>query len=131
MFTIMAVFLPSLLALKIMDYLLGGLNLKNLILYYGILLLLSQSIGNMIVPSFLDIDKSLWNSLNAGTDFFSLYVLILIIINLLLAGIIVILIKNVKIEIEVEYVKNDKEDVKSYKKRFNNIKKLYKKNKDK
>ena len=131
MFTIMAVFLPSLLALKVMDYLLRGLNLKNLILYYGILLLLSQSIGNMIIPSFLDIDKSLWNSLNAGTDFFSLYVLILIIINLLLAGITVILIKNVKIEIEVEYVKNDKEDVKSYKKRFNNIKKLYKKNKDK
>ena len=142
MYTVIELLLPSLFGLKIMDYLLKGLTVKNIIFYYSILLLLSQAINNIIVVSFFDIDKSLWTSLNEVSMFFSNYVLISIVINILLALIFVILIKNVKLEVEVEYAENSKENKtvlsennkkkqKNRKKMFTNFKKHFKKNKNK
>ena len=57
MYTAMATFLPSLVGLKAMDYLLKGLTKKNLIFYYGILLILSQAIVNIIVINTLKMKK--------------------------------------------------------------------------
>ncbi len=145
MYTVMATFLPSLVGLKVMDYLLRGLTKKNLIFYYGILLILSQTIVNIIAVNKLDIEKSLWDSLNMGTEFFSIYVLISIATNLLLAVIFTLIIKNIKIEVEVKYAesnKNKKAPVKvanvsnkqnsqNRKKPFSKIKKHFQKNKNK
>ncbi len=109
MYALIAMLLPSLFGLKVMDYLLKGLKIKNLIFYYGILLLMSQGINNLIVLSFFDIDNSLWNALNEVSTFFSIYILISIVINILLVLMFVILIKNIKLEVEVKYEEKDEE----------------------
>ena len=109
MYALIAMLLPSLFGLKVMDYLLKGLKIKNLIFYYGILLLVSQGINNLIVLSFFDIDNSLWSALNEVSTFFSIYILISIVINILLVLMFVILIKNIKLEVEVKYEEKDKE----------------------
>lgn len=147
MFAIIAILLPSFLGMKLMDYLLNGLKLKDLILYYGILVLLTQSINNVLVKYYYNLDDNLWNSLNIGTDFFSIYILVSIVINILLVLILVVLIKNIKFEVEVEeyagksknnetsITKNKhvfiKKDSKNSKELFAKIKRPFKKNKNK
>ena len=145
MYALIALLLPSLLGLKVMDYLLKGLTIKNIIFYYCILLLISQGINNLILVSFFDIDN-LWNSLNDVSNFFSIYILISSVINVLLVLIFVVLIKNIKLEVEVEYagkidenktnsVKSKQKDSnkksKNFKGLFTKVKSHFKKDKNK
>ena len=107
MFAIVAILLPSFVGIKLMDHLLKSLKVKDIVIYYGILVLFTQGINNILVKYYYNINDTLWNSLNIGTDFFSIYILVSLIINVLITLLLVVIVKNIKFEVEVAYAKKN------------------------
>ncbi len=146
MFAVVAILLPSFVGIKLMDHLLKSLKVKDIVIYYGILVLFTQGINNILVKYYYNINDTLWNSLNIGTDFFSIYILVSLIINVLITLLLVVIVKNIKFEVEVAYAKKNnvsntkykkdkrfsgKEDNNNFKNLFTRFKKDFKKDKNK
>ena len=125
MFTIIAVLLPSVLGVKLIDYLYKGLNLKRSLYFFVSLLLISSFINNFLVCVLFKIDSGILVYLNDLPFFFCKYVLISLIINILFALLIVVMMKNVSLEVEVLDEKDKK--VKKTKKNSKSIKRVSKK----
>lgn len=112
-YSFLAIFIPSVLGLKLLDYLNRGLTLKNTIYYYFILVILSNLFNSILCPLVFGIKNNVYDSINYYPSFFGKYVLVSIIINILLAIIIVVLRKSFKLEIEEK--KNEKKSKKTIK----------------
>lgn len=118
MFMLIAVLVPSLVGVKILDYLEKGISLKNGIYYFAILLLFSSVIDNILTYLLFNINSDILTYLNTLPIFFCKYILISVVINVLLAIIIFIIKSNVIFEIEVE--KNEKIPKRKFAKKKNN-----------
>lgn len=108
MFMLIAVLIPSVVGVKIIDYLVHGLNLKRTIYWFAILLLISTCLNNIIVYLAFGLDSNILSHLNNLPIFFCKYVLISFIINIVMAFGIVVCMKNFSIEIKKETIKEEK-----------------------
>lgn len=130
MFAVIAIIGPSIIGLKLLDYLLKGLSKKNIIYYFVILLTLSLALNNAISYLVFNI-TDIFTSLNAFPIYFSKYITISLIINIVLSLLWVVIIKNVSLKIEVERIETDEQKPKKTKKNSKLGRKIFKKNKDK
>ncbi len=127
MYALLAVFGPSIIGLKLLDYLKKGLNIKNVIYYYLSLLVLSSACTNVVVYYLLGTKKDLFDLLNSSVFFFGQYTLINVLVNIILVLIIYVFIKNISFDIVVKEVDTGDGKVKEEKtpkQRFNKIKKV-------
>ena len=135
MYALIAILAPSILGVKIIDYLNKGLSFKNTIYYFTILLLFSSILNSVIAYSLLNIDDKLFNNLNSSLVLFEEYSLISIFINILLALIVIVVQKNASFTLEVKDVKKSKKNEVKTKRRIKkdrkNNTKISKKNKNK
>lgn len=99
MYAIIAILLPSVLGVKILDYFNRGLSLKNTIYYFLILVLVSNFLNNIFAHVMFDVSENVFGALNDFPIFFSKFVLVSIIINLFLVFLIVVLQRSLKLEI--------------------------------
>ena len=114
MLAIIALLGPSIIGLKFLDYLIK-LNRKNTIYYFVILLTMSVTINNVISYLLFDVMDVVYH-LSFFPIYLAKYVLISLIVNIVLALILSILIKNVSLKIEVQKVENPKKIKKANKK---------------
>lgn len=114
MLVIIALFGPSIIGLKFLDYFVK-LNKKNTIYYFVILLTISITLNNIISYLFFNIADVIYH-LNILPIYFGKYVFISLMINIVLAVILSIIIKGVSLKIEVENVEKNKKSTKSIKK---------------
>ena len=84
-------------------------NLENKIVYYLILVLLSNTIGLIISKVFFGFSSNLDSSLENYPLFTFKYIIISIIINILLSFVISFFRKNVSFSIEIKDEDNEKE----------------------
>lgn len=96
---LMAILLPSVLGVKILDYLNKGLDLKNTVYYYFILVLFSNFFNNIFSYLIFKINENIFYSLCEYPILFSKFILVSIVINILLVFLIIILQKNIKIDV--------------------------------
>ena len=107
MFALIAVFLPSVIGVKIIDYLIGKLDLKRTIYWFCILLLLSTVVNNIIAYLVFGLDSQILYYLNTLPILFCKYVIISIMLNIILALGIIVCIKNISIEIKTAKIKEE------------------------
>ena len=100
-YAFIAIFLPSVLALKLFDYLNKGISLKNSFYYYAVLLLISSFVNNILSYFLFNMSSNIIDSF-IYPIFFSKYILMSIIVNILIMFIIIVLKNNVKFEINVK-----------------------------
>ena len=96
---LIAILFPSVLGVKILDYLNKGLSLKNTVYYYFILVMLSNFFNNIFSYLFFKVNENIFYALCEYPIFFSKFVLVSIAINILLVLLIIILQKNIKIDV--------------------------------
>lgn len=101
-----AIFLPSVIGVKIMDYLEKGLSLKNIIFYYIILVTVSLGINSVFSYLFFNINSEIVNNLNSLPIFLSKFLLVSIVINIVLSILLCVIKNNFSFNIEVK--KNEK-----------------------
>lgn len=130
MFSLIAIFGPCIIGLKLLDYLKKGLSIKNSIYYYLVLLVLSSACTSIIVYYLFGTKNKLFELLNNSVLYFGEYTLINVLVNIILVLIIYIFIKNVSFKVVVEEVKNERK-TKTSKKHFNKIKKVFSKKQEK
>ncbi len=106
MFSLIAVFIPSVLGVKLIDCILKKSDWKRMGYFYCLLLLVSTIINNIIAVSIFGLSSDLLLSLNTDQMVFIKYTIVSIIVNILIAIIIVINVKHLSIDIVVK--KNEK-----------------------
>lgn len=128
MLTFIALFIPSAVGLKLIDYFDKGLDFKRNIYYYILLLLLSTIITNVLVYLFFGVANNITAYLDSLPIFFAKYALVSLVLNLLLGLIIVVIRENISFQIEVEKVEKErKKDSKDNKNNIEKIKRIFKK----
>jgi len=105
MLALIAIFAPSFLGLKIIDYSEKGLSLKNSIYYFMVILMFTNIITNVITYLCFNISSDMILYLNTLPIFFAKYVITAIIATVLIAIGIIVFKKNISFKIEV--VKNE------------------------
>lgn len=110
MYLFICLFLPSIIGIKFIDILIKNLKTKDLIIYYLMLVLFSNTICIIISRFLFNIEQDMIFNLNSCPMFFVKYVLISIILNLIISFIFSLIIKNFSLSLEV--VKNDKKQSK-------------------
>ena len=108
MVAFIAVFLPSVIGVKVLDYLEKGLSLKNIVFYYIILVTLSLEFNSVFSYLFLHVDSELTNNLNNYPGILSKFLLISIIINIILSVLFYVLKRNFSFDIEVKQNEKNK-----------------------
>ena len=108
MFAFIAIFIPSIIGVKIIDYIEKGISLKQSIYHYSILILLSSVFNNLVSYILFHLKSQIIVYLNTLPIYFCKYVIISIVINILLAFIFIIIEKNVSFELEVESINERK-----------------------
>ena len=122
MLAFVAIFVPSIIGLKLVDYYYQGLSNKRCIYYYSFLLLFSLIINSILVNVLFGLDKDMIKYLNFHLVYFAIYSFASIIINIIIAFVIIVVKEKVTITLEVQ--NNDK----SIKTVINNFKRRNNKN---
>lgn len=99
MYGLIALFFPSVVGIKLLDYLKRGLNLKNTIYYYLIFVLCSNLVSVFLSVYIIGMLSDPFEAINRFPIVFSEYVLISLFINVILCFLTIIIQKNVKLEI--------------------------------
>lgn len=102
MFGVIAVFIPSVIGIKLFDYLRKGLSLKNTIYYYLIFLGLSWMISVSLGVSIFGTDSNLFNEMCNDSFVFAKFAGFNTLVNIILALLVEIIIKNVSFNISAE-----------------------------
>ena len=102
MFGVIAVFIPSVIGIKLFDYLRKGLSLKNTIYYYLIFLGLSWMISGSLGISFFGTNSNLFNEMCNDSFVFAKFAGFNSLVNIILALLVEIIIKNVSFNISAE-----------------------------
>ena len=103
LYAVIAILLPSVFGLKLLDYLKRGISLKNSFYYYMILLLGSSFINNILSYFFFDINSNFIDNF-IYPIFFSKYVLMSVFVNTIIVLIIIVLQNNIQLEVKVKKV---------------------------
>ncbi len=106
MFSFVAIFVPSILGVGVIEYFKKNINLKNSIYYYAILLAFSNVINVVVSYCLFDVSSSIAIILDSAPIYFCKYIVVSILVNCILAFLIVLFEKNISFEVEV--VKNEK-----------------------
>lgn len=104
MFGVIAVLIPSVIGIKLFDYLRKGLSLKNTIYYYLIFLGISWIICSSLGSSLFEVNNNLFIKLCNDPFLFSEFTGLNILINVILAILTEVIIRNIKINITTEKV---------------------------
>lgn len=104
MFGIIAVLIPSVIGIKLFDYLRKGLSLKNTVYYYLIFLGLSWIICSSLGSTLFTVSNNLFIKLCNDPFLFSEFTGLSILINVILAILIEVIIRNIKINIVTDKV---------------------------
>ena len=102
MFGVIAVLIPSVIGIKLFDYLRKGLNLKNTIYYYLIFLGISWIICSSLGGSLFEVNNNLFIKLCNDPFLFSEFTGLNILINVILAILTEVIIRNIKVNITTE-----------------------------
>lgn len=115
MMAFVAIFLPSIIGIKILDYLENGLTLKNIIFYYLTFVTLSLGFNSVFSYMFFHINNVIVDNLNNLPIFFSKYLIISIIFNIILSVLFYVLKRNISFSIEVKSNEKSKKRIKKNK----------------
>lgn len=107
MYSLLVLLLPSIIGLKFMDLLNKFKSIKDFIIYYLMLVLFSNYLCIFIVVAINKFNENLFSYIENHLTFSFKYLTLLIIINLLLAFIFSIIIKNFNISLEVKHEKKN------------------------
>ena len=119
MFALIAILIPSLIGLKIIEYFFKEFNLKDYIYYYLVLLLFTSILNCIVAYSIFHLEANIFYHLNWLPIYFCKYSLISIFVNVLFAFFIVVIVKNISCKIEVlKSEKNFSSSRKKHKKIF-------------
>lgn len=108
MYSLIAILGPSVIGVKILDYLKRGLGLKNTLYYYLILLVLSTIFNVTITYLLLGTENNLFVNLNIFPILLVKYMILSLGVNVVLSLIIFYLQKNITIVAEAEKVEKKK-----------------------
>lgn len=107
-YCLIATMLPSVFGVKILDYLNKNLSLKNIIFYYLILVLCSNIFNCFFAYLLFGVNSNLLSNISEYPILFCKFSMLSIVINVILSLIILIIQKNVKIEVVVDKNENKK-----------------------
>lgn len=120
MIALIAIFDPSFLGVKVIDYLEKKLSLKDSVYYFMIILLFTNIITNIITYLCFNVSSDMVLYLNTLPIFFAKYALTASVVSIIVAVGIIVFKKNISFKIEV--VKNEKIGRKKRTKKKNNKK---------
>ena len=100
MIAVIAIVFPSILGVKLIDYLMKNISLKNTFYYFSLLLLFSTLINVFIFKILFQINSNIFVNLNTYTGLLIEYLAVSITINIILAFIIVMISKNVSMSLK-------------------------------
>jgi hypothetical protein len=116
MYGIIAIFCPSIVGVKLIDYL-NKEEKRGLFYDYIILLISSLVLNNVITYVLFNIHSNIFENLNQLPIYWVKFVIVSVIINIILALLIVVVKKNVSIKVEVVDCEKTKPKTKSKKKK--------------
>ena len=118
MFAFIAIFIPSIIGVKIIDYIEKGIDLKKSVYFYSILLVFSAALNNLIANILFHMKSQVLNYLNDLPIYFCKFTTISIVLNIILAFAIIVINKNIsfKVELEEDSEKVSKKNKRNHKK---------------
>lgn len=102
MYVFFALFVPSIIGVRIINYFNKDLKIKDMIYNYITLLLFSFVINNFVLFNFFGVKENIFNKLNSDIMLFVWISLISIAVNIILCFIGLVVQKNMEFKIEVK-----------------------------
>lgn len=102
MYVLFALFIPSIIGVRIINYFNKDLKIKNIIYDYITLLLFSFIINNFVLFNFFGVKENIFNKLNDDVMLFVWISLISVAVNIILCFIGLVVQKNIEFKIEVQ-----------------------------
>lgn len=102
MFAFLALFIPSIIGIRIINYFNKDLKIKDMIYDYITLFLFSFIVNNFVLFNFFGIKENIFSKLNTDIMLFVWISLISIAVNIILCFIGLVVQKNIEFKIEVQ-----------------------------